>query len=168
MVARPLLRPFTSLARPLGTDALGRDVLAGLLYGAGVSLSIGLVATLISVVLGIAIGGIAGWYGGWIDDVAGRLTDVFQTMPFFVFALVIVALLSPSVGTVIFAIGVVTWPPVARLVRGEFLSLHEPRLRAGLSRHGHVGRAHRRRRRSCPTAPRRSSSRPRSWSPPPS
>jgi peptide/nickel transport system permease protein len=123
MVARPLLHPFTSLVRPLGTDALGRDVLAGLLYGAGVSLSIGLVATLISVVLGIAVGGLGGWYGGWVDDVTGRLTDVFQTMPFFVFALVIVALLSPSVSTVIFAIGVVTWPPVARLVRGEFLSL---------------------------------------------
>ena len=58
-----------------------------------------------------------------LDDITGRLTDVFQTMPFFVFALVIVALLSPSIGTVIFAIGIVTWPPVARLVRGEFLSL---------------------------------------------
>lgn len=123
MVARPLLAPFANKAYPLGTDALGRNVLAGLFYGAGVSLSIGLVATLISVGLGVLIGALGGWYGGWVDDVLGRITDVFQTMPFFVFALVIVALLSPSVWTVIFAIGIVTWPPVARLVRGEFLSL---------------------------------------------
>lgn len=123
MVARPLLPPLANKAYPLGTDALGRNVLAGLFYGAGVSLSIGLVATLISVGLGVLIGALGGWYGGWVDDVLGRITDVFQTMPFFVFALVIVALLSPSVWTVIFAIGIVTWPPVARLVRGEFLSL---------------------------------------------
>lgn len=123
MVARPLLRPFNTQGQPLGTDALGRDVLAGLLYGARISLAIGLAATLISVGLGVVVGGLGGWYGGWVDDVTGRLTDVFQTMPFFVFALVIVALLSPSIGTVIMAIGVVTWPPVARLVRGEFLSL---------------------------------------------
>lgn len=123
MVGRPLLPPFGSWRFPLGTDALGRDVLAGLLYGAGVSLSIGIVATVVSVGLGTLIGALGGWYGGWIDDALGRLTDVFQTMPFFVFALAIVALLSPSVETVIFAIGIVTWPPVARLVRGEFLAL---------------------------------------------
>ncbi|MCC7271993.1 MAG: ABC transporter permease [Alphaproteobacteria bacterium] len=123
MVGRPLLRPFQNPEFPLGTDALGRDVAAGILHGASVSLTIGIVATVVSVVLGTLVGAVGGWYGGWIDDALGRLTDVFQTMPFFVFALALVAILSPSVGTIIFAIGIVTWPPVARLVRGEFLAL---------------------------------------------
>lgn len=123
MVARPLLWPMQNTAYPLGTDALGRDIAAGLVHGARVSLAVGLVATLISVGLGTLIGALSGWCAPPVSDLFGRLTDMFQTMPFFIFALVIVVVLEPSVWTTILAIGVVTWPPVARLVRGEFLAL---------------------------------------------
>ncbi len=123
MVGPPLLRPGADPAFPLGTDALGRDVAAGILHGARVSLFIGAAATAVSVLIGTLVGAVAGYYGGWADDLLSRLTEIFQTMPFFVFALVIVAIVGPSVNTIVLAIGVVTWPPVARLVRGEFLSL---------------------------------------------
>jgi len=123
MVARPLLRPWEDPAFPLGTDTLGRDVAAGIFHGARVSLLIGIVATIVSVVIGTLVGATAGYFGGWVDDLLSRLTEIFQTMPFFVFALVVVAIIGPSVGTIVFAIGIVTWPPVARLVRGEFIAL---------------------------------------------
>ena len=123
MVGQPLLRPGADREFLFGTDALGRDVAAGIFHGARVSLFIGAAATAMSVLIGTTLGAVAGYYGGWIDDLLSRATDVFQTMPFFVFALVIVAIVGPSVTTIVFAIGIVTWPPVARLVRAEFLSL---------------------------------------------
>ncbi|MBM3732928.1 MAG: ABC transporter permease [Acidimicrobiia bacterium] len=106
-----------------GTDSLGRDVAAGIVHGARTSLMIGLVATVIAVVVGSTVGGFAGYYGGALDDVLMRLTEFFQTIPTFVFALVLVAVLSPSIGSIVVAIATVTWPPVARLVRGEFLAM---------------------------------------------
>lgn len=109
----------------LGTDTLGRDVAAGIAHGAKVSLLVGLISTLITVVLGIFVGGVSGYYGGWIDDVLMRLTEVFQTIPSFVFAILLVAIMKPSITSVIAAIAVVSWPPVARLVRGEFMSLRD-------------------------------------------
>ena len=123
MVGRPLMRPGDDPQFWLGTDTLGRDVAAGIFHGARVSLLIGVVATVVSVVIGTLIGAVAGYFGGWIDDVLSRLSEIFQTMPFFVLALVVVAIIGPSVGTIVFAIGIVTWPPVARLVRGEFIAL---------------------------------------------
>jgi len=107
----------------LGTDMLGRDLAAGLLYGARTTLLVGVVATLIATVLGVTIGGLAGYFGGRLDALLMRFTELFQTIPFFLFAILLVAVLGPSLGHVIFAIAVVSWPPMARLVRGEFMAM---------------------------------------------
>jgi len=124
----PFQRVGESFEQPLGpflfgTDSLGRDVAAGVAHGARTSLMIGLVATVIAVVAGSAVGGFAGYYGGILDDVLMRTTEFFQTIPTFVFAIVLVAVLSPSIGSIVVAIATVTWPPVARLVRGEFMAM---------------------------------------------
>ncbi len=106
-----------------GSDTLGRDVAAGMAHGARVSLLIGLLATSVAVTLGVLLGALAGYFGGWIDDVLMRLTEMFQTIPSFIFAILIVAIMKPSINSVILAIAVVSWPAVARLVRGEFMSM---------------------------------------------
>lgn len=121
MVGKPFEPPLASTL--LGTDQLGRDVTAGVAHGARVTLLIGLVATFIAILLGVTLGGIAGYFGGWVDTLLMRLTEIFQTIPFFLFAILLVAVLTPSVGSVVFAIAVVSWPPMARLVRSEFLSM---------------------------------------------
>src|SRR5919205_3962920 len=121
IVGRPFLPPFGE--RLLGTDSLGRDIAAGLAYGARTSLMIGLVATVVAVAIGTVLGSFAGFYGGWIDDLLMRFTELFQTIPYFIFAIVLVAILSPSKESIVIAIAVVSWPPIARLVRGEFLAL---------------------------------------------
>lgn len=123
MVQRPFLPPLTMEALPLGTDALGRNVLSGLAYGAQVSLLIGLVSTVVSLLIGIPIGALAGYFGGVVDDALMRFTEFFQTVPNFALAIVLVAIFEPSVQSIIGAIAIVSWPPVARLVRGEVLSL---------------------------------------------
>ncbi|WP_417476205.1 ABC transporter permease [Leisingera sp.] len=123
MVQRPFLPPMTLSGFPLGTDALGRDVLAGLLHGAKVSLLVGLVSTAVALVIGIPIGAFAGYYGGAVDDALMRLTEFFQTIPSFALAIVLLAIFQPTLTYVILAIAIVSWPPVARLVRGEALSL---------------------------------------------
>ena len=117
----PFSPPFGRF--PLGTDMLGRNELAGIVFGARTSLLIGLVATLFATLLGGLLGGIAGYYGGAVDEMLMRLTEMFQTIPSFLFAILVVAILSPSIGSVILAIAVVSWPPMARLVRGEFRAL---------------------------------------------
>jgi peptide/nickel transport system permease protein len=123
MVQRPFLAPFVNERFMLGTDALGRDVLSGLVHGASVSLLIGLVSTAAALLVGIPIGLSAGYFGGKIDDAMMRFTEFFQTVPSFALAIVLVAIFQPSIYSIITAIGVVSWPPVARLVRGEVLSL---------------------------------------------
>ena len=107
----------------LGSDSLGRDVAAGIAHGAKTSLLIGLIATLVAVLVGVIMGALAGYYGGFIDDLLMRTTEMFQTIPSFVFAILLVAIMKPSIESVVIAIAVVSWPAVARLVRGEFLSL---------------------------------------------
>ncbi|GGD89231.1 ABC transporter permease [Caballeronia grimmiae] len=119
LVAEPFLRPGQDPAFPLGTDMLGRDILAGLLYGARASLLIAAAATLISVVLGVLAGLFGGYFGGWADREINRITVFFQTVPPFLFALAIVAIVQPSVLTIALAIGVTSWPNLARLVRAE-------------------------------------------------
>ncbi len=106
-----------------GSDTLGRDVAAGMAHGARVSLLIGLLATSVAVSLGVLLGAMAGYFGGWIDDVLMRFTEMFQTIPSFIFAILIVAIMKPSIQSVIIAIAVVSWPAVARLVRGEFMAM---------------------------------------------
>lgn len=125
MVGQPLLLPFQDSEFLLGTDMLGRDVAAGLAYGARVSLMVGVISTLVAVFVGVMIGAAAGYYGGWIDDAMMRFTEFFQTIPQLAMAVVLVAILSPSIYSIVGAIAVVSWPPVARLVRGEFLSLKQ-------------------------------------------
>jgi peptide/nickel transport system permease protein len=123
MVQRPFLPPFQDSKFPLGTDTLGRDVLAGLIHGARISLLVGLVSTAIALLIGIPLGAYAGYYGGWVDEVLMRFTEIFQTVPSFALAVVLVAIFEPTVYSITGAIAIVSWPPVARLVRGEFLSL---------------------------------------------
>jgi peptide/nickel transport system permease protein len=125
MVARPLLWPGQNAAFPLGTDSLGRDVAAGLMHGARVSLLIGFVATSIGLGVGIVVGAVAGYRGGWVDDLLVRLIELFQTVPSFILLVVLVAIAQPSITTVTWAIGLVTWPTIARLVRAEFRALRE-------------------------------------------
>ncbi|NPD16767.1 ABC transporter permease [Xinfangfangia sp. D13-10-4-6] len=122
-VQRPFLAPFAQAGFPMGTDTLGRDVAAGLVHGARVSLQIGVVSTIVALLIGVPLGAIAGYSGGWVDDLLMRFTEFFQTIPSFALAIVMVAILQPQLGSIILAIGVVSWPPVARLVRGEVLSL---------------------------------------------
>ena len=123
MVQRPFLPPFTQDGLPLGTDALGRDVLSGLAHGAYVSLLVGLVSTIVALAIGVPVGAAAGYFAGRIDDALMRFTEFFQTIPSFALAIVLLAIFQPSLTFVIIAISIVSWPPVARLVRGEVLSL---------------------------------------------
>ena len=121
LAGRPFSPPFGQF--PLGTDTLGRDLAAGLIHGARVSLLVGLVATAVALSLGTLIGAVAGYRGGWVDDALMRLTEFFQTIPSFIFAVVLVAIFQPSLRSIVAAIAMVSWPAVARLVRGEFIAL---------------------------------------------
>ena len=121
--ADPLTPPFTNSAVPLGTDQLGRDILAGIFYGARISLLIGVIATLISIAIGVLIGALAGYFGGWVDDVLMRITEAFQTIPNFVLLLTLVAIMGSKIEWITLAIGIVSWTAPARMVRAEFMSL---------------------------------------------
>lgn len=123
IVGQPLLAPGQDPQFWLGTDSLGRDVLAELAHGSGASLMIGATAALIGVVIGTLVGALAGYFGGWVDDVLMRVTELFQTTPSFLFVIVIVSIIRPSMTTISLAIGVTSWPTIARLVRAEFRSL---------------------------------------------
>jgi peptide/nickel transport system permease protein len=107
----------------LGTDSLGRDVAADIAYGAHVSLLIGAVSTVAAVTFGVVLGALAGYLGGAVDDVIMRLTEFFQTVPSFILAVVLVAIFTPSLLSIVVAIAVVSWPPVTRVVRAEFMTL---------------------------------------------
>ena len=125
MVAQPLLAPFADPAYPLGTDMLGRDIAAGLAHGARVSLMIGIISTLVAVIVGVVVGALSGYYGGRVDDVLMRGTEFFQTIPQLAMAMVLVAIFKPSLYSIVGAISMVSWPPVARLVRSEFMTLKQ-------------------------------------------
>jgi peptide/nickel transport system permease protein len=125
MVTRPFLWPFSNPAFPLGSDSLGRDVLAGVVHGARVSVLIGVSATTIGVVIGTLVGATAGYFGGKADDALVRLMEVFQTFPPFLLIIVLVSIFEPSVLTITLAIGIVSWPTIGRLVRAEFRTLRE-------------------------------------------
>jgi len=107
----------------LGSDTLGRDVASGIAHGARTSLMIGGLATAVAVLLGVMLGALAGYFGGWIDDLLMRVTEMFQTIPSFLFAILIVAIMKPSIQSIVIAIAIVSWPAVARLVRGEFMAM---------------------------------------------
>ena len=109
----------------LGTDYLGRDILAGIIHGASATLAVGAAAALCTVCIGLALGAAAGFYGSWVDTVLMRITEFFQVLPPLLFAMVLVTLFSPNLMTISISIGVVSWPSVARLTRGEFLKIRE-------------------------------------------
>ena len=120
----PLTGPFTEDAW-LGTDYIGRDVLTTLIYGGRATLVVGAVAALLSVVIGISVGAFAGYYGGKVDALLMRITEFFQVLPALLFAMVVVALFSPTLLTVTIAIGIVIWTGTARLTRAEFLKFRD-------------------------------------------
>lgn len=123
LAGRPLLWPSENAKFPLGTDVLGRDLLAAVLYGAKVSLTIGLAATLVATIFGTIMGATAGYFGGAVDRILMGVTEVFQTIPPFVLAVVVVAAFKPSLWSIVTAISLVSWPPLARLVRAQFMQL---------------------------------------------
>ncbi|XAH24024.1 ABC transporter permease [Xylophilus sp. GW821-FHT01B05] len=125
MVAQPLLWPGEDLAFPLGTDQMGRNLAAGLAHGARASLAVGAYAALVGLGIGTLVGAAGGYFGGWLDEGLTRLTELFQTMPTMLLAIVVIAIAQPSTETVAFAIGLASWPTIARLVRAQFRSLRE-------------------------------------------
>jgi len=121
----PLTPPFTDPAFPLGTDRLGRNVLAGLFHGAQASLAVGLAAAAVSIVVGALVGTVAGFAGGLVDEALMRVVDAFQTVPGFLLALAFVSVAGASLAVVILAIALGAWTGPARLARAEVLSIRE-------------------------------------------
>ncbi len=107
----------------LGTDQVGRDIFARLVYASRVSMLVGLGAVLIYTVIGTILGAVSGYFGGWIDILLMRITDVFMSFPNLMIILVVVSVLGPSLLNIIWILGLLGWPSVARLVRGSVLSL---------------------------------------------
>ena len=125
MAAPPLLWPGDDPAFPLGSDTLGRDIAAGLFHGARQSLLIGTTATAAALLVGTTVGALAGYYGGKTDAALSRITEIVQTMPPFLFAVVLIAIIGARISTIILALAAISWPTIARLVRGEFRRLRE-------------------------------------------
>jgi peptide/nickel transport system permease protein len=125
MLTTPFAPPLSAEGLPLGSDSLGRDVAAGLVQGARISLLIGVVSTAVALLVGVTLGALAGYHGGWVDSTVTRFTELFHAVPGFALAIVVVAIFEPSLYSIVGAIAAVTWPPVARLVRSEFLTLRQ-------------------------------------------
>jgi len=109
----------------LGTDRLGRDVFSRIVYGAGQSLQMGIIAVAIASSIGIVIGSIAGYYGGWIDNLVFRLLDIYQSIPMFLLVITLASILGPSLRNAIIAIGISIMPGPARLMRASILTIRE-------------------------------------------
>jgi len=107
----------------LGTDALGRDLLSGVLYGARTSLIVAASVGVLVLTIGSAVGLIAGYLGRWVDDVLMRLTEMFQVLPRFFLALVVIAFFGPGLDRLVVLLGVTSWPLLARVVRAEVFAL---------------------------------------------
>ncbi|MCI5095892.1 MAG: ABC transporter permease [Rhodobacteraceae bacterium] len=125
MVWAPFTRPGENWDFILGTDYLGRDLLAMIINGTRVSIIIGLAAAFVSVFIGVTVGALAGFYRGWVEEALMRFTEFFQVLPTLLFSMVIVALFGASLPMITLAIGVVSWTAVARITRSEFLRIRE-------------------------------------------
>jgi peptide/nickel transport system permease protein len=115
----------TSVAHPLGTDELGRDVLSRMLHGSRVTLLVGVAAMLAALLIGVLVGSVAGFRGDWVDTVLMRFTDAMLAVPAFFFILVVITVLGTGVATLVMVIGALSWMPVARVVYGETLRWKE-------------------------------------------
>jgi len=142
-VAAPLISPYDPLEQQLearlappvwaggsldhvfGTDQLGRDVLSRLMYGARVSIAIGVMAVLVSGVLGVTAGVVAGYYGGLVDELLMRLADLRLALPFVLLVISVIAVFGPSFTNLIVILGITGWVPYAKIVRAETLSMRE-------------------------------------------
>jgi len=119
------LRPPGTEGYLLGTDQLGRDVLSRMIYGAQISLAIGVIVMVLTAMLGVAIGLISGYFGGWVDTVIMRIVDIWLAFPFLVLAIALVAVLGQGPDKIVIALVLSGWPGFARPVRGEVLQLRE-------------------------------------------
>jgi peptide/nickel transport system permease protein len=123
LVGKPLVVPFTTSAHLLGTDRLGRDVMAGIVHGAAPTLDIAVTATLAALLIGVAVGTAAGFAGGWLDEALMRLTEAFQAVPGFLLALAIVSVAGPTLSSIVSAIALSSWTTPARVMRAQVLGL---------------------------------------------
>ncbi|WP_454917687.1 ABC transporter permease [Xanthobacter sediminis] len=141
IVARPFLEPGENPRFPLGTDMLGRDMLTAVAHGTRVSLLVGLSSTAFALALGLTAGIAGGYFGGVVDLVATRVTELFQALPALLLAIVLVAVLTPSIWSVILAIGLTSWTQIARVVRPEVLRLKQADFvhAAAIGGMGHAG-----------------------------
>lgn len=124
MTGIPFSRPGEN-GMLLGSDTLGRDIAAGIVHGARVSILIGFASTATALGIGVLLGCIAGYAGGAVDAAIVRFTEIFQTIPSFVLAILFVAILTPSITTIILAIGLVSWPPLSRLTRAQVKTISQ-------------------------------------------
>ena len=109
----------------LGTDYLGRDLVAQIIHGGRATIAVGCAAALLSVLIGITFGALSGFYRGWVEEILMRITEFFQVLPTLLFSMVLVALFGASLEMITFAIGIVSWTGVARVTRAEFLKIRE-------------------------------------------
>ena len=121
LAGQPLMHP--AFGHPMGTDALGRDVLSGVLFGARTSLLVAGGVSVLTLACGMSIGLVGGYWGGWVDDVLVRLTELLQVLPRFFLVIVAVALLGPGLDRLVLVLGLTSWPVLARVVRGDVLAL---------------------------------------------
>ncbi len=127
----PLSQSLTERLKPptdrhwFGTDNLGRDVLSRMIHGTGISLRIGFIAVAFATVIGLILGSLAGFYGGWVDITVSRLIEIFMCFPFFFLILIVIAFLPPRIENIMVALGIASWPGIARYVRAEFLKNRE-------------------------------------------